>query len=676
MGLGTQFPEQERPPTHATQMRNRFINPGGGLEKRQALVTAATLVSGPNFSWAEEFVRPRGTAQTVLAGGSAIYIIDSSVGTTITTAHTGLNASAGNVRMAQSDDDLIIVNGQDRNLFTTDLLKFREMRPIIESFDSQQTAASTAHDRTEAATSDFANFLTQTNIVINDLIFDAQTSAYALVTKVSSESIEHTALTAGSPGLASGNAAKGTGDFVEFHDLHELNIIPVSSQGGGIEFDNVALGETGTSAKKIKVSSILWSNTDVRIGDYVSNTTRNQVCRIDGISVSSLDVTKVCAQSSGDALVFLKSAMPIAADVHVHYGRTYYLDARDRRKIRISGPLDPQDLTTNTGTLDSSTFKLGSQQPVGDEMVAMTSFQQYLAIAGRRHILLYQGTDPIADTSAVTDQVDFNPQALFPVGVASPDSLLTIGNDLIWLGKQGMDSAALRGSDTLPTQEHMSEGIRNEIQQAVSGVDDSKIKVFNYPKRQWVICKVSSDIFVFNYSPNLAESFQRANNIASQTRVGSWSRFDGQAAEQNHYLVKSNQKIVAAGNSGQFYDFDVPNTYADGAGSAYSTTYQTSWLGLDETKGIGRPSRKQKAGIALQPQNDTSAAVTYTISATAPYSGQSNEQITVEMSGDSDTSIPLRWRGERVRLTFETSGGEGPDILTSYTVVYNKYGVT
>ncbi len=669
-GLGTQFPEQERPPTHATELLNRFINPGGGAEKRQGIVTAATLVSGPDFTWAEEFVHARGTTQLVLAGGSGVFTVDSSAGTTITTAFTGLNASGGTPRIIQSDDKLIVVNGEDRNQFTTDLKNFREMRALVDA--GSVSADVSVHDT--LVDNEIEDWLTQTDVADNDLLFDATTSAYAIITDVATAALTHSPLTANTVGLGSGNAAKAGGDLYEIHDLVELNVIPSNTGGGVVELDNVAVGETGTSAPNVKVAGIDWRNTDVKVGDYIHNTTRNQVARVENINVSSLAITSVEGQVCGDSLVFLKSAMPIASNVHVHYGRTYYTDARDERKIRISGPLDPQDMTTDAGTLDSTTFKFGTQQPIGDRMIAMASYQQYLAIAGKQYILLFSGTDPIVDASA--DRINFTPQALFPVGVASPDSLLTIGNDLVWLGNQGMESAALRGSDNLPSQEHLSENIRSEIQQAVSGVDASKIKIFNYPKRHWVVAKVSTQLFVFNYSPYLGAEFQGARDIGTALAGrGSWSRFEGDMASLNHYLVKENQGLVGVGTSGQLFNLDVPGVYKDGQASAFRTKYQTSWLGLDEAQGRGQPSRRQKHGVAILPQTDASTKATYKISVTAPYNAESSESVTETVSGETQPRIPLRWRGDRARFTFETSADTGVDILTSYTVVYNKYGV-
>ena len=87
------------------------------------------------------------------------------------------------------------------------------------------------------------------------------------------------------------------------------------------------------------------------------------------------------------------------------------------------------------------------------------------------------------------------------------------------------------------------------------------------------------------------------------------------------------------------------------------------------------------------------ANVTYAIRAESPYQAESGETVRVTAQpvggviglavvgthsiGGSPAQAPkypLRWRGERVKFNFLTDDTTGPDILTHYTVVYNKYG--
>lgn len=678
-GYGSQFPETERPPQYASQLINRYINPGGGAETRRGLTqvgSTITNVSAPDLNRLHELIEAGGTA-TLLASGSAsgqgrIWKLDTSAGTTWTQVYASADASA-RFHSVQFDDKLILANGVNRNLFTTDASAFNELVPLILQGEAESTA--TAHDT--LVDDKVTDWVAGTDVNSNDLLFDVTTSAYAIITNVASSKITHQPLTAASPGLMSGNAAKAAGDKYEIHDLVELNIIPAAQNP-----DNLAVGGIGTSATRVRVSveqqgiNVNFGNTEVRVGDFIRNTTRNAVARITKVSGFDLEHTNITGQTVGDSLVFLKYAMPLSDRIHAHYGRMYYNDTRDRRKIRISSPADPQDLTTDAATLDSTTFKLGAQSSPADDLVSMASFQQYFVFGGRRTIWLFSGTDPIADTSGAT--VSFAPQSQFPEGVASPDSMITIGNDLVWMSQDGMRSASLEGSENLPTRENLSDALRDELHSEVSGASKRSIELINYPRRHWVMAKVSNKIYNFNYSSNLAGlANQEIENIPGQK--GSWSIFNGNLAGMNDFFVRANADLVCCDSSGKVYRFDDEGVYTDGNASAkYTTQYQTSWLGLDEIQGKGRPSRRIKKSTALLPTFQASANTTYNISVSAPYDNGSGESVsyTVSASGKPvhTPQLPLVARGERLRYDFQTTAA-GHDVISHFTIKFNKYGV-
>lgn len=677
-GLGSQFPETERPPAYATQLRNRFINSGGGAEKRRGIVQLGGDVTGhPNLTSLHEFIDSKGTARLMAGGNGKIFALDTSAQTTWTQVYTGLDTSAVQ-RSVQMGDKLIVANGSDRNIFTKNGTTFIELKGLIETF--QRTDAQGGGANNYIVSGDkagFTNWLTQSDVAINDLLWQSQTSAGRLITNVAASVLTMQPTSGGAPteahGLASGWNTTTAGLYYDIIDLVELNIVP-TEQG---DTDNVAVAGSGTNVSAIRVSGLNnFATTEIKTGDYIRNTTREGTSRVKSIASGKLVTTEVSAQTVGDSLVFLKQAMPITQQAHVHYGRAYYLDARNRRTLVVSGPNDPRDVTTDAGTLDSSQLSIADQQPVGDEIMGMASFQQYFVLAGRRFVTFFTGTDPIADTSA--DSTDFKAVALFEPGLAAQQEIKTIGNDVIFLTRAGMQAASLTGSEILPTRENLSESIRDEFQQAVSGAADSAMKLIHYPKRQWVMAKVSNQMFVFNYSPYIAELDQRDAEISRSGRRGSWSIFDGPIAQQNDYMVRQNGTLVMAGASGKVYRFDDPGQWTD-AGTVYDTLYETAWLGMDERGLTGTPSRSQKKGVAIMPTVEGSANITYTIGASSSYTSQSGESVTHIVSASENpvnaTKIPLRWRGERVKFSFATSGGVGPDVLTNFTVVYNKAGV-
>ena len=276
-------------------MNNVFINAAGDIEVRKGLEqkgTTITNVSAPDLKSLHEIVYPLGTAQMIVTGSVAstqkthIWALDTSAETTWTQVYAS-GAVSARYDVAQFDDKLILVNGVDRNLVTTDVSAFDELVPLIRQGEAEATA--TAHDKLQD--SRITDWVTETDVVENDLLFNVTTSAGALITNVGSAALTHQPLTAASPGFMSGNAAKAGGDRYQIRDLVELNIIPT----GGVDPDNIALAGNGSSATRTQVSAlngrVNFANTEVAVGDFIRNTTRNNVARITGVSGNEIQHT-------------------------------------------------------------------------------------------------------------------------------------------------------------------------------------------------------------------------------------------------------------------------------------------------------------------------------------------------------------------------------------------------
>ena len=692
-GYGPAFTEAERPPLYASQLVNRFINPGGGAEVRRGLTQVGatiTNVSAPELKSLHEIVQQNGTAAFLVAGEAVshtrIWRLDTSAETTWTQVY-GSGSPDGEYRSAQFDEKMIFVNSEDRNLYTTNptsALAFKELFPIIVQTEQESTAS--AQDRHKAtdvfgSTKALTDWLAGTNVGINDLLWDASTSAGAMITEVLTSSLSHQPLSAASPGFMSGNATKAGGDRIEIRDLVELNVIPVASQ----DPDNVAVGGHGTSAAKIQVSSnnarVNFAQTEVREGDFINNVTRNRMAKVLAVSGFEVRHTSITGQTSGDSFTFHKYAMPIAERAHVHYGRTYYLDARDETKIRVAGVGDPQDLTTDAGTLDASTFHAGGQSPVGDQIKTMGTFNQFFYLAGSRTLMMFTGTDPIQDTTA--DARSFSPVASYPVGVIGGNCAITIGNDLVFLSREGLFAAALRGNETTPTREILSDSLREEIQAEVSGLDDDDVKLTYYPKRSWLLVKASAGrLYNYSFAPNLNAQARQEGDATPAQGKGSWNIFEGRFARMNDYFVRNNSRLYCCDSSGRVFRFDDDGVYTDGSAShEYRHLYQSPWHGFSEQKGaVTRPNQNTKKGVYLKPNIQTSVASTYTFAASAPYFGSNGagETVTQVVCGDStpvhSPKIPLTWRGEAARFTISATA-KGHDVLSYYSIGYNQFGL-
>jgi hypothetical protein len=673
-GLATNFSESSLPLAFASRFRNRFINVEGAAEKRPGMAQLGnTITGGPTLTNLHELIEVNGSATLMSSGQGRIYKHVVSAGTSGLWTAIYTSADQNSILYSiQFDDKLIFFNGVDRPVYTTDASAFSELEAVIEQGEAgANTSAKALRD------GDIANWILNTDVVENDLVYYPSRSAYGLVTSVVSAEVRHTGVSAAATGIgttSSGEAAAG--DHYRVIDTVELNIF--NTLGGP---DNVAVAGSGTSTTEIRVSGVDFSRTEIRVGDWVSNTTRTAVTRVNSVS-ANLAVTTIASQVAGDSLVFLKSAMPIPVAGHVHYGRVYFLDARDRTKIRISGANDPQDFTTDAATLASNTFNFGGLQPQGDTLLAMGSYQQFFVMLGRHYTYLFEGTNPVRSSAAATD-FDFSPVGLFPHGGLSERGLATIGNDLVFIAADGVMSVTQTQDSSTLNRTNLSEPIRNTLRSELAGAATRDIQIFHYPRRSWLLVKVGSNLYCYNYSAFLGQNAAVARPGQDNVAQGSWSLFDGKFASQSGYFVRADNTLVCCGAGGKVYEYDSGST---DDGEIVSTQFRTGWLTLEETgKSFG--SVRKKEGKYIKPLLEAGGPMVFTFSCQSPYSGDATDSVQIGTSGGAspigvavvgaasiggspvnNEKYPFRWQGEVVQLTVETSTAVTPDILSRYTL--------
>lgn len=667
-GLATSFAEAELPVQYAAVFRNRFINAAGGAEKRQGLARVGNQIpNAPTITAIHELIEKDGTAILLVSGVGMIWRFDTPDWTLV---YSGGNAS-GIYQAVQFGDKLIFVNGIDRNIYTEDGATFYELRAITE-----QGTATAGTSATSIRDADITNWNT-TNVELNDLVWDQPKNGFGIVTSIASAAIGTTTInSAGAGGTGIGLTTAGqpeSGDGYVFIDLVENNIVSANP-----EPDNVAVAGSGTSSNKITVSAMDFSTTDIWSGDIVYNSTRNAVTNVLSVS-ADISVTPLSGQVAGDSLVFLKSAMPIASYAHVHYGRAYYVDARDQRKIRISGAEDPQDMTQDAGTLNASTFNFGSLQPEGDAIISLTSFQRFFIAAGRKNVYAYAGTVPIATSGQSTD---FAPVGLFPQGCVSSRGLISIGNDALFATLDGLQAISIVNDASNLSRANLSEPIKVTLRQLIETTPEAQIQLIHYPHRSFVVFKVGSQLFIYNYTTFHGDRNPNANQ-------GSWSIFDGGIAQQNAYFVRRDGTFLCAGSNGNVFEFDgEPAVYGDN-GQAIVTEYETGWLTFAEP----RRTKKIKQVNYIDPLLDVGNVIDYTIAGQAGFDGESTESITISTSGAAtpigiavvgqsqvggssvqNIKYPFRLRGEVAKINISNSNTLGPDILSRYTLYWNEFG--
>lgn len=667
-GLGSDFSQFERPLTFAEAYTNRFRNITGGAERRPGMARYSGPITGsPNLTRLHEWVSNVG-GESLLASddfGNIWYYAASAW----TAARTG--GSFVRYISGQSQDKLILVNGVDRNLYTNDGgLTFNELKAII---TRGKTAGGT--NTTTLIDGDISNWIGATLVSNNDIVHNITRGGYGIVSTIASASLTHTAIGVSGNGAGKTASDQASGDAYELIDYVDLNVIP---QGTGVN-DNVGTAGTGTTTTVIAVSGVDFSTTEIRTGDFIYNTTRSAIAMVGTVSANANLQQTVTGQVTGDALAFFKSAMPIASWVHVHYGRAYYLDSRNQRRVVISAPDDPEDVTTFQETLDTTSFGFGTQQPTGDVILTMTTFQGYFVAGGKKNLFIYKGNTPIKDTSSTT--IDFTPTAFYPNGVASRFALGTNGSDLLHITSEGLQAINIGNISNTTIQNNVSLPIRSEMLNFISQANPNDVQLTFYARRAWLIAKVGDRVYILNTNPSYDESGQLVP-------VASWHLFTGKWAQQNHYFVRRNGDLLACGNNGLVYQMD--NAAATDDGDIIPTSLITAWMRLEEPQ----KTIRIKQGQYIKPVFESASDITYTVNAVAGWDGFSSDSVSILAGGGGQigTAIigttpigsgnyaqankyPLRWRGEEVRLQFTSNSSAMPDIITGFTLYGDISGI-
>lgn len=673
-GLGNEFAESEVPIEYSYRFQNRFININGDAEKRQGIGSpiADTIAGAPTITGLHEHIDDQGNVTLMASYNGTISALNETTGAW-TQILTGKDSSS-RLNSVQMQDKLIFTNGVDRNFYTDDGTTFNELKPLILRGQASSTSTSAAGLSDANVDNWLATFTNE-----NDLVYNTTRGAYAVVTSVGTTSIQHTAIGSAATGLGhptiTASANQQSGDFYQIIDLVELNIIP---QNNG--YDNFATLTGDTSAGGVFVSGVNFVGTQVKAGDYYYNTTRAAVAKVSAVTTAQLVGTPIAGQTAGDSIQFFKSAMPISSWAHVHYGRAYYIDARDQTSVRISGPADPQDMTSFQRTLQSITQSYGARQPQAEKLLSLRTFQKYLVATGQRNVYADRGIDSVQDTTAAS--FDFTPVGLFPQGCVSRYASESIGGAMNFVATDGLRNfSAAFNSETFQTS-NVSEFIKSELAAQIAAKinDPDEIQIVHYPRRNWHMLKVGDVIYNYNYTP----FYQNGQIVTGQ--YGSWSKFTGKFAEMKCFLVRRNGDLLCAGAGGKVYKFDT-GAYDDD-GDPINTIIETGWLSLTEPQ----QSTQIRSGVYIKPKFEAGGPVEYTITATGDYSQISSDTVIVTAEGVGqvgfaqvgvapvggarilDRKLPLRWKGEQFKLRVETDDDIGPDVVTGFTIYGNVLG--
>lgn len=659
LGLTTEFSLAQTPIEYSRTLVNRFINIRGDAEKRQGMRQLGSNVpSNPTITGIHEFVDRLGNITLFCSAFGIIYKYNT--GTQAWASVLTGKDSSSRLLSVQMAGKLIFVNGVDRNFYTDDAgVTFKELKAIVESGTASSTATSSTSLTDAQVTSWLATFVTN-----NDIVYNNTLNAYGIVTSVGATNLSMSTIGSAATGVGLASRNQQSGDQYEVLDYVSLNIIPTPSGA-----DNFATLTSGSSTTQVRVSGVDFSTTEVKVGDFIYNTTRNALTTITAVS-ANLNVTSITAQAVNDSVTFHKSAMPIATWPHVHYGSLYLIDARNQGQVRISGPADPQDFTTNQNTLESSTLYYDSKQPQAEIILCLKTFQQYLIAAGQRNVYADIGTQTVRTSgNAINSGLDFAPIGLFPQGSVSRFGVESIGGACVFSANDGLRNFnANFNANTFQTT-NISEVIKTElarliVEQVDAGRPD-EIQTIHYPRRNWLMFKAGNVIYNYNYTP-----YYDKGQI-TQTPYGSFSKFTGRFAQQKTYYLRRNGDLLCGGEDGKVYELD-RGGYSDD-GDNIPTSLETGYLKLSEAQ----EGTQTKSGTYIKPVFETDQVINYTITATGGYDNLTTDSITAtSLSGQEILfqKYPLRWKGEQFRIRIDTDDALGPDIITGFYVYGNILG--
>lgn len=702
-GMGNESSQNLQPLDFAPSVINRFYNLLGDLEKRPGMtqiadqIVTASAGNGINLTGIHEYVDTSGHSTLFASGFGKLYRYNVSAVVTASawepiplqydTYYNSSNTrSKSTLFSVQMNEKLIFCNGTQRNFYIDKPLA-NTSAAYTQQLYSTITKGTTGSGTNSIALfdGDISNWKTETNVAINDFVMtyiDGQIRG-GVVTSVGTTALDITNIGTSAKGIGSAASNFTSGLPYRIVDLVELNIIPTASPGGTL-YDNVAVGGAATTDQVVGVTALDFSTTDIRPGDYIYNTTRVGVAVVTTVSSNVNLSNAVSGQVPGDSFVFLKDALPISTYPHVHYGQLFLIDARDPTKIRVSGPNDPEDFTTDSKTLASSTVDYGSKQPKGDVLLTMDTFQGYFVVGGQQNLYVTSGTTPIAEVTA--DVINLTPAGLFPQGVVSHNGLANIGAEMLYLARDGLRSflAAYSSNNTITSNK--SEQIKSQLINDISSLLDSpdQLQLVHYPRRNWVIMKVGSNMYNYNYTP----IYQPGQSIYQQVNYSTITQYQGVLANMTAFYVRRNGDLIMGSNDGKVYIYDT-DTNTD-AGSIISTNYVSPWHTLQE--GQTELTMLLKDIRYIKPVFETFGEVDYTISMVGNYNMLSTDSVVVTAAGSvvvghaqvgsgvigntaiTNPKMAIRCRGEQFQITIGTDSESGGDIINSYSLYGNVFG--
>ena len=685
---------------YAFALDNVIIGTEGNGETRPVINQVLVSAFPGRVSSIHEHINAQGSSTYFAGADGILYTITPTSGsiTVPVTATLFSSAAAGwdparRIRSTQMGNRMVLYNGTNRPMWTEDGRNFDQQRAL-----SGIGSATSNTSATSLRDSDITSWLLEP-VAVGDIVHNRSENGYGLVTAIVTGRLTHTAISSAATGIGTITNLNSAGHSYEIIDTVALNVVP---SDGPIP-DNVGLAGATTGAGQITVSAVTnWFSTEIRIGDFIRNTTRDAITQVTAIASATLGVNGITSQVCGDSLVFYKDAFPIPHYAHTYFDRLYAIDVRQRNKVRVTTKGDPSDLTVAGGTLDSLSISVGAFASEPENFEQIASFHNNIIFGGDKNVLMFRGGDPIADVSGAL--VSFDLTAIIPKGIVSQDSMLPIGNVLMFVDHEGVQAVAFGVLDRPETQNISSSytlTTQAEIAKAL-GVSAGRVRLVNYQHKQLAVLKAATTAnIVLNYQPQT--QYRHKINEAGFLLRGraTWTRFTGQFASTDAEFVDSEGRYLCAYTSGgvnMIGQFDAlrltssatpdrstnnmrwtipPRNFVTDDGRHYRPeVVHGKFAALHaETVSGASPDVAVRSIVVLASTPSTADAINYSLgpTGTATDSIETIKRARMVTPPESGRKKPLKWRAPETGFEVEVSG-LAPLSIKGLGVWYSKKG--
>lgn len=232
------------------------------------------------------------------------------------------------------------------------------------------------------------------------------------------------------------------------------------------------------------------------------------------------------------------------------YGRIWCADtATDKNTVKWSDVITPHIWTGGT----SGSLNLLGVWPVGgDEIVAVAAHNNFLAIFGRKQILLYSGADE-PSTMTLSDSVN-------GIGCIARDSVQNTGEDIIFLANDGVRSLMRTIQEKSSPMRNVSRNVNDDIIAASLG-ETSAIKSVYSRSNQFYLLTFPTAMATYCFD-------MRSQLPDGSSRATIWNNINPSA------FCDAKSGVLYLGKAGNVAAYD---GYTDNTAS-YRMTYYTTWI--------------------------------------------------------------------------------------------------